>query len=164
MKRRRRWQAPNNPTPQAKAVWTALFPREPWPKGWRVQWVGFMRGAQGLTIYRERRVLLSWGDRNRHGSGPVETLLHEFVHMRAGHELRHGPEFRAMTNRLHARLGLDPEPEPTPQPPRHRHRYITERQHPANPGVWMYTCDCGYTVHWFRRRPELIKLAEYAAG
>lgn len=105
---RRRWKAPNDPTPQAKAVWAALFPREDWPKGWKVQWVGFMRGACGLTIYSERRVLLSWGDRKRRG--PVDTLLHEFVHMRAGHDLRHGEEFRSLLNNFRDRLGLDPEP------------------------------------------------------
>ena len=132
MSRRRKWRAPNNPTPQARQVWTALFPREPWPKGWRVAWAGFMRGALGLCIYRERRILLSHGDhsgprmirhcdswtidhatgqRTRSESprpGPVDTLLHEFVHVRCGYRLRHGKEFTALENNLRARLGMEP--------------------------------------------------------
>ena len=105
MRRRRRWRPPNNPTPPARAVWAALFPRESWPRGWRVQWVGFMRGTRGLTLYAERRILLSWGDR-RHG--PVNTLLHEFVHVRCGPTLRHGREFTGLCNDFRTRLGLDP--------------------------------------------------------
>ena len=65
MARRKRWRAPNNPTIAAKQVWRKIYD-EPWPKGWRVEWAGFMRGALGLTIYREKRVLLSYADaRNR---------------------------------------------------------------------------------------------------
>ena len=110
---RRRWKAPNNPTVQARQVWATLFPREPWPKGWRVAWVGFMRGAAGLTIYGERRVLLSYGDHTgpvrKMRAGAVDTLLHEFVHIRCGHGLRHGREFDQLENALRVRLGLDPE-------------------------------------------------------
>lgn len=109
--RRRRWKAPNNPTPQARQVWVALFPKEPWPSGWRVKWAGFMRGAAGLTIYGERRILLSYADAKAKtaeakGWGAVDTLLHEFVHLRCGHQLRHGREFRALENGLRIRLGL----------------------------------------------------------
>jgi hypothetical protein len=109
--RRRRWTAPNNPTLQARAVWTACFPREDWPQGWRVQWAGFMRGAAGLLIRSQRRILLSYGDAKREtpGYGAVETLLHEFVHLRAK-GLRHGQEFRELENNLRARIGLDPLP------------------------------------------------------
>ena len=60
-RRRRRWRAPNNPTAQAKMVWRAAYD-EPWPKGWSVQWVGFMRGAEGLCQYGRKRILLSYGD------------------------------------------------------------------------------------------------------
>lgn len=132
-KRRRKWKAPNDPTPQAKQVWQALFPGHSWPRGWKVAWAGFMRGALGLTIYTRRLILLSHGDhagptvithRNRfvalpdgtqvraqsYREGPVETLLHELVHVRAGHTLRHGREFRALENGLRARLGLEPAP------------------------------------------------------
>lgn len=132
-RRRRKWRAPNDPTGPARQLWAALFPGHPWPKGWRVQWAGFMRGALGLTIYQERRVLLSWGDFNgpalitsrtrrlvtasdltpRAVTSPrpqvLDTMLHEFVHMRAGHTLRHGAEFRRLENGLRERLGLAPE-------------------------------------------------------
>jgi|SRR5215472_17549540 len=64
MKRRRKWRAPNNPTPQAKMVWQAVY-GEPWPKGWKVQWVGFMRGAYGLCSYGRKTILLSYGDAAR---------------------------------------------------------------------------------------------------
>jgi len=113
--RRRRWRAPNNPTAPARQVWSALFPREPWPKGWRVVWVGFMRGAAGLTIYSERRVALSWGDARARTAearqwGAVDTLIHEFVHMRCGHGLRHGREFTRLENALRAKLGMEARP------------------------------------------------------
>lgn len=85
---------PRAGTPWARQVWKLAYPGEPWPKGWRVEWVGFMRGAAGLTIYSERRVLLSLGDRKR--INPIATLVHEFIHMRCGHELRHGREFRSL--------------------------------------------------------------------
>lgn len=110
MAKRRRWRAPNNPTAAARQVWAALFPREDWPKGWRVAWAGFMRGALGLCIYAERRVLLSYGDHKRHRDGrrgPVDTLIHEFVHMRAGRTLRHGKEFTFLENEFRSRLGLE---------------------------------------------------------
>lgn len=61
MKRRKRWKAPNNPTVQAKQLWRAIY-GDPWPKGWKVKWVGFMRGASGLTRYGSKDVLLSYGD------------------------------------------------------------------------------------------------------
>ena len=112
---KRRWKAPNNPTHAARAVWAELFPGHPWPTGWRVEWAGFMRGALGMTIYSERRVLLSYGDakvHHRHGrSGPVEVLLHEFVHLRS-RGLRHGVEFRSLENGLRSRLGFPPKEIP----------------------------------------------------
>jgi hypothetical protein len=67
-----------------------------------VEWVGFMRGAAGLTIWSERRILLSYGDAKR--VGPVDTLLHEFVHVRAGQGFRHGKEFQALEAGMRARL------------------------------------------------------------
>jgi hypothetical protein len=104
-----RWTPPNNPTKPARQIWAALFPGHPWPARWRVEWAGFMRGASGLCIYRERRILLSYGDfkRPRPGKrGPVETLIHEFVHVRC-RGLRHGAEFRRIENSLRARMGLE---------------------------------------------------------
>lgn len=110
MRRRRKWRPPNNPTQPARQVWAALFPSEPWPKGWRVEWAGFMRGALGLCIYRERRILLSLGDcrRPKPGRGAVRTLVHEFVHVRCP-KLRHGQEFRDIERRLCERVGLADE-------------------------------------------------------
>lgn len=113
MSRRRKWRAPNNPTGPARQIWAAIFPKEPWPKGWRVQWAGFMRGAAGLCIYDERRIVLSYGDFRRESDGAVATLLHEFVHLRCGPSLRHGQEFRALEENLRVRLGLGPHKEPS---------------------------------------------------
>ena len=90
----KRAKKPKSATTWARQVWKLAYPGEPWPKGWRVEWVGFMRGALGLTIYSERRVLLSLGDRKR--NNPVATLVHEFVHVMFGHDLRHGQEFRRL--------------------------------------------------------------------
>lgn len=112
MSRRRRWKPPNDPTAPARQVWAALFPGHPWPTGWRVRWVGFMRGASGLCCYGTRRILLNHSDAKRTASkdGPVATLLHEFVHLRTGGRvnLRHGREFAALENNLRERLGLPP--------------------------------------------------------
>jgi hypothetical protein len=86
---RARWTPPNNPTAPAKQVWRALFPGEPWPEGWRVRWVGFMRGASGFCSYAEREIRLSHGDFNGSRGKPVlATLIHEFVHLRSGPDLR----------------------------------------------------------------------------
>lgn len=116
-------------TPIARSIYPACFNGEPFPRGWRVEWAGFMRGALGLCVYGERRILLSLGDlrtkRTRcpfyrstapgsimyHGvSGYfgrpkciVETLVHEFVHQRTP-GLRHGREFDALCRAATARL------------------------------------------------------------
>jgi len=76
-----------------------------------------MRGALGLTSYTDRRIFLSYGDARHHhrvlgpltNKGPVETLLHEFVHVRCP-RLRHGAEFLALENALRARAGFAPAP------------------------------------------------------
>lgn len=101
-RRRRKWAAPNNPTAQAKQVWRQCFPGEPWPKGWKVQWAGFMRGVSGLCIWSERRILLNYADARK--GGIVYTLLHEFVHMRCGKSLRHGKEFESLVENYKERL------------------------------------------------------------
>lgn len=108
--RRKRWskgRRPKDPQAAARQVWIAAYPGEPWPRGWHVQWVGFMRGALGLCLWDERRILLSWADanRNRDGYGVLGTLLHEFVHVRCP-DLRHGPEFCALENAARVRVGL----------------------------------------------------------
>jgi hypothetical protein len=112
--RRRKWRAPNDPTLAARQVWATVFPGEPWPKGWRVSWAGFMRGCDGLTLWRERRIVLSYADHagrvitrsGRRKAGAVETLLHEFVHVRSP-RLRHGVEFKRLANGLRRRLGFE---------------------------------------------------------
>lgn len=104
---RKRWKAPNNLTIPARQVWAALFP-DPWPKGWRVQWVGFMRGVRGLCVYSEQRVLLGWGNFPEKSGRPVHTLVHEFIHMRCGPGLRHGKEFRELERECLSRIGLEP--------------------------------------------------------
>ncbi len=104
--RRKRWKAPNDPTAAAKQVWQACYPERSWPRGWTVQWVGFMRGAMGLCDYGSRRVLLSYGDAKRRPGEIVQTLVHEFVHVINGHELRHGLEFDRLTAQALARIGI----------------------------------------------------------
>ena len=105
MRRRRRAAAPRPPLQGiARAVWSAAYPDLPWPAGWRVEWAGFMRGVVGLTIWRERRVLLSWSDATSprptwmegtwdRPACPVETLVHELIHVRWGASLKHGRDF-----------------------------------------------------------------------
>jgi len=118
--RRKKWKAPNNPTVQARQLWRAVY-GEPWPKGWKVKWVGWMRGAMGLCDYSAKTIVLNWGDFCRPkyvewhdwrtiyvGEGKeisfstpskrlsprsvIETLIHEFTHIR-NRGLRHGAEF-----------------------------------------------------------------------
>lgn len=65
MKRRKKWKAPNNPTVPARQLYRAIY-GEPMPRGWRVEWAGFMRNTLGLTIWGRRLILLSYADaRNR---------------------------------------------------------------------------------------------------
>jgi hypothetical protein len=108
--RHRRWRAPNDPTRPAKQIWAHLYPDQPWPMGWEVKWAGFIRGATGLTSYSRRVILLSYGDARRATGAPVETPLHEFVHLRCGPTLRHGQEFSRLLNSLRLRCGFAPEP------------------------------------------------------
>lgn len=95
-------------TPWAREVWKRAFPGEAWPKGWRMEWVGFMRGAAGLTVWSERRVLLSLGDRKR--CNPIHTLCHEFVHVRFP-RLRHGRDFTRLTDAAITRVWSKAEAE-----------------------------------------------------
>lgn len=89
-------------TRQCQVLWRAAFPGEPWPRGWTVEWVGWMRGALGLTCYGSKRVLLSWGDRKKHDW--LRTLCHEFVHVKWGHKLRHGDDFERLVESAYRRL------------------------------------------------------------
>jgi hypothetical protein len=116
-------------TPIARAVYLAAFNGEPLPRGWRVEWAGFMRGALGLCINSERRILLSLGDLRTKRTRPtfyrssapgcvvvhgvsgyydrpkciLEILVHEFVHSRTP-GLRHGKEFDSLVRAAVARV------------------------------------------------------------
>jgi hypothetical protein len=103
-----RWRPPNDPTAAAKQVWRAVYPRDPWPAGWRVAWAGFMPGCAGLCVHDERRIVLSYGDARARTGRVVETLVHEFIHLRAGPALRHGKDFRRLLTAARSRLGLGP--------------------------------------------------------
>jgi len=92
VKRRKRKPAYPPLTAVARRIYRGCF-GDPLPTGWRVEYVGFMRGALGLCIEKEKRVLLSWGDLKR--SDALATLVHEFVHVRVP-GLRHGAEFRRL--------------------------------------------------------------------
>lgn len=97
---------PSTPLPIARAVYRHLF-NEPLPRGWTVEWVGYMRGALGLCKYGEKRVLLSHGDAVRRGGHVLRTLVHELIHVRLGPTGRHGKAFRELEDRLCRRLGID---------------------------------------------------------
>lgn len=98
MRSKRKWRAPNNPTVQARILWRAIY-HEPWPKGWRVEWAGFMRNTYGLTLWRSRRIVLSYADARRPKpdrfggtAGVLHVLVHEFTHLRFP-GMKHGKEF-----------------------------------------------------------------------
>lgn len=101
------WKSyPSTPLPIARAVYRHLF-NEPLPKGWTVEWVGYMRGALGLCDYGDKRVLLSHGDAVRRGGSVLRTLVHELIHVRLGPTGRHGKAFRELEDKLCRRLGID---------------------------------------------------------
>jgi len=99
------WNTLPDPTSIAREVWEYLYD-EPWPVGWRVAWVGFMRGAGGLCSYSTGRILLSYGDARRRTGVPLAILVHEFVHLRGF--VRHNAEFYQAEQRALDRLGLLP--------------------------------------------------------
>jgi hypothetical protein len=92
-RRRRKKEAYPRMTATARALYRGCF-GEPMPKGWKVEWVGFMRGVRGLCCYGEKRILLNMGD-VRQGNDALRTLVHEFIHVRF-RGLRHGKEFRRL--------------------------------------------------------------------
>lgn len=98
----------NDPTIPAKELWAYLFPREAWPDGWRVAWIrSLRRSALGMASHEDRCIYLSATGSRRSGD-VLETLVHEFVHVRCGPKFRHGKEFRKIENGIRARLGLGP--------------------------------------------------------
>jgi hypothetical protein len=120
-KRRRMWRKrwkkgprPKDPQAQARQVWEAIWPLDPWPKGLKVYWVAYMRGAMGLALPSKVKptIKLSWADfngknGNKRGRGVVGTLIHEFIHIR-NPRLRHGKDFIRLQNQARARIGLLP--------------------------------------------------------
>jgi hypothetical protein len=103
MRRRKKWKAPNNPTRAAKQIFKLAFPVREWPKGYRVEWAGFMRGALGLCLWDSRRIILSYGDAKKPNAQPVKTLVHELVHALNGPSFRHGAEFNRVVDAAFAR-------------------------------------------------------------
>jgi hypothetical protein len=59
--RRRRKEPRQSVTQVARAIYRAAY-GEAMPRGWRVEWVGFMRGARGMCFYDAKRILLSRAD------------------------------------------------------------------------------------------------------
>ena len=87
--------------------------------------------------------------------GAVETLLHEFVHVRAGHTLRHGIEFTRLENGLRERIGF------APLVVRHRHCYASKAFYDNVDGeAWGYTCACGFTTFHLIRRLDILAREE----
>jgi hypothetical protein len=97
---------------RAVRSWYRQLYGEPWPEGWTVEWVPFIRGCHGLCLYGKKLIKLSWWDLGpsdrypkRHPADAVETLIHEIVHMRFGHKLRHGREFTRLVRQAYLRAG-----------------------------------------------------------
>jgi len=111
----RRWTAPvPDPTPMAQQVWAHLWPDEPWPKNWCVEWVGFIRGTLGICWPGTKRIILSYGDAKKVDGVILQTLVHEMLHMRCGKRFGpkrnrwHSKEFYEIEHRLLVRIGLPP--------------------------------------------------------
>ena len=86
------WRGPEK---QAKLVWQLVY-GEPWPKGWTVKWGAGMGRRMGLTRYFSQTILLSYDHAQRGvAGGVIDTLIHEFVHVRC-RTLRHGKEFNRL--------------------------------------------------------------------
>ena len=75
MARKRRFIAPNNPTAQAKQVWRYIY-GEPWPKGWKVEWVRsfpYHDRRIGQCAYGRKLISLHY----RAHAKPIEQDYHE---------------------------------------------------------------------------------------
>lgn len=106
----------NDPTRPAQELWAHLFANEAWPSGWRVTWVrSLRRRAVGLADFSDRCIYLSERAATQFGD-VIETLVHEFVHVRCGRSFHHCKEFRNLENRFRARLGFGPAPMEPPRP------------------------------------------------
>ena len=91
----------------AQGLWAAACPRTPWPDGWAVVWGDpgqetlWEVSALGLADFAARRIVL-----RRDDVFPVDTLLHEFVHVLGFGE--HDARFNRREDALRTRLGLLP--------------------------------------------------------
>lgn len=122
--------APRNCTAQARQVWAAAYPGQPWPKGWRVELVPALGGYLGRCWYGRRLIELSINGERRFG-GIIATLIHEFVHVR-NRKLRHGPEFYRLTVRACERVGVDGHADAT-RLARHDEGVAMRRRRAARP-------------------------------
>jgi len=119
--RTRRAPKPRAPRPavdctrQAKQVWAAVYPGDPWPKGWRAVFKSSLTSSYGHCDYRAKTVALA----KRVRTDVVQTLIHEFVHVR-NPGLKHGVTFNRLVRSGAARIGIvDREPFlPEEAPPR----------------------------------------------
>lgn len=105
---KRPWKDLPDPTPMARQLWAAIYPHDPWPRHWTVHWAGWMRNAYAVAWHGSRQVVLNYGDavNKKHREGIMDTLIHEFIHMRRAH--RHDNDFYRLENAARARLGLGP--------------------------------------------------------
>ena len=88
-------------TAAAKQVWEYVY-RELWPDGWRVRWVHrlnplpFAPMPRGVTRWEEKLIELNWTVLNLDAIAfdyePLDTLLHEFIHVRCP-RLLHSKKF-----------------------------------------------------------------------
>lgn len=86
-------------------LFRAAFPGRAWPRGWTVEWAGFMRGTLGLAKYQSRTILLSYGDfKGKHADRLFSTFVHECVHAMYP-QLRHGADFRRLCQAGYSRIG-----------------------------------------------------------
>ena len=95
MARKRRFIAPNNPTAQAKQLWRYVY-GEPWPKGWKVEWVRsfpYHDRRIGQCGYGRKLISLHY----RAHAKPIEQDYHENRRIYVGGHSETGPEILAYT-------------------------------------------------------------------
>lgn len=102
---RRQWKLPA-PTPIAKQLWRAIWTEEPWPKGWRVEWLASHPRSLGTCSFDAKTIFLVYPHAVTGIYGEViYTLIHEFVHMKTGLYL-HNTRFRLVEQLALAKIGL----------------------------------------------------------
>ncbi len=109
-------QEPAELTALAQALWAAACPQHPWPAGWVVRWGDpaqdpRLTTASGAADFAARCIILRSDD-----VFPLDTLLHEFVHLLGFGE--HDGRFNRREDAMRKRLGL----------PRTLDRYLRPRK------------------------------------